>query len=196
MSNSKNFFCSRGCVYETNFNAYFNRGAFLLSPPMYSPKTPILIRQVSVQKKDIVDPMSMLNNKKLLFTFGQAWGQIVIQGTVLLGCTDIEDKDGGTQSVGEEIAERAIGAVAGAVTGVVGDGLRLVESYFDAYRASKYAKPLNLSALRYSKTLKFFLTEYNRGKFDANLNTVDFTFKGLVFDRQAEGLLEKIVDQL
>lgn len=194
---SKTLFCSRGCVYETNFNAYFNRGMYLLSPPMYSPKTPILIKQVIVQKSDITQPMSLLNNKKLLFTYGQAWGKITIQGTVLLGCVDSDDKDTALGGSAGDIAEKAVGGITGAITGVVGDGVRLIESYFDSFRVSNYQKPINMSAMKMARTVKFFLTDYTRGTLNAELNTLDFTFSGLVLDldKKKNNFLSNIIEQ-
>jgi hypothetical protein len=169
----KTILCSRGTVYESQFNPQMKDGMFALFPPLISPVTPIIINGAEIQKSDIVAPEVYLGNKKTLFTFGQAWGRVTIQGEILLGSVDFEEAG---------------------ITTTVANGLRIVETYFSLFRSSVYSRPIILSALRYAKPIKFHLTGYTRGAVNAEFNTIAFNLIGAVVDKQASGIRGAIMD--
>jgi hypothetical protein len=178
---SKSIFCARGNFYESQFNPLIKGGMFVLSPVLLSPVNPVLIQSAVVDRKDIYSAKAYLNNEKLFFSFGQAWGTIKISGEILLGPTDfLEGNQGG---------------VVNAVTQSVANGLRVVETYFDTFRASVYQRPIILSSLRYAKPVKFFLTTYQRGRVNINFNTVGFSFGGVIIDTN-KGFIQDAFDQV
>jgi len=164
---SQTYLCSRGSVYTSKLNPTISVGMFVLFPPLISPITPIIINGAELTKMDIVLPEVYLNGSKVLYSFGPAWGQITISGEILLGSVNLSE--------------------AGFLTSVA-NGLRIVETYFSLFRASNYGSPIILSALRYAKPVKFFLTSYVRGQVNAEFNTIAFKLSGLVIDRTLKGL--------
>jgi hypothetical protein len=119
--------------------------------------------------------MSYLNNEKLFYSYGQAWGEVSLEGEVLLGSSDIGE-----------------GGIGGAILDSAGNGLRLVELYFDLFRASSYKLPVILSALRYAKPIKFYLTSYSRGRVNPEFNTVSFALQGVAVEPNNSTLLGRI----
>jgi hypothetical protein len=139
---------------------------------------PVLLQSARVDRKDISSANAYLNNEKLFYSFGQAWGNINISGEVLLGPVCLGDA-----------------GPLEALSLSVGNGLRIVEMYFDTFRASKHKRPITLSSLRYAKPVQFYLTNYTRGTVNLEYNTVGFNLQGFVIDKD-KGFLEDVLDQL
>jgi len=173
---SGTIFCSRGTFYESQFNPLIKAGMFALFPPLISPVNPVIFTSATILKKDISAPMAYLNNEKLFYSFGQAWAHINLEGEILLGSA--------------EFGEDGIGA---AIVTAAASGLRIVETYFDIFRASVHKRPIILSSMRYAKPVKFFLTHYTRGRMNNQYNTVGFSLQGAVIDKN-EGLLQSLLD--
>lgn len=113
---------AKGTIYSI-FPSFGKRpvGYFLMLPlPVQAaniiPLEQILINDVIVNRGDMYSAVSCLNNEKLIYNFGKAFGDITISGTILMG----------SMSIG--IDERAL------------------HLYFDTYRMSSLKKPLKVLA--------------------------------------------------
>ena len=168
---SKTLFCSRGAYYRSSYSPISQSGMFQLFPPLVSPVTPVIFTSSTVVRRDIASPIAYLDNEKLFYSYGQAWGEVNITGEVLLGNSEF-----GEEGVGNSIINSAA------------NGLRLVELYFDLFRASTYGQPIILSALRYAKPVKFYLTSYTRGAVNPEYNTVAFSLQGAAIEKSNNSL--------
>jgi len=79
------FFASaKGCVYVPN--AVAGAGFYSLDGlGGGANSSPIMILNGGVNDTDIVLPVSTLNNKKVLYTFGRSFGNVTVNGMILLG---------------------------------------------------------------------------------------------------------------
>jgi hypothetical protein len=77
------FAACRGDVFVFGTSS---RGAYAMSPgPTGTSGSPVLINGVESSDIDVAAPVITLNRSKILYTFGDDFGQIAIHGTVLLG---------------------------------------------------------------------------------------------------------------
>ncbi len=96
-------------------------GYFLMLPaPVQAmniiPLEQVLINDVIVNRGDMYSAVSCLNNEKLMYNFGKAFGDITISGTILMGANTI------------------------------GLDERLLHVYFEQFRMSSFKKPLKVLA--------------------------------------------------
>lgn len=79
------FFASaKGCVYVPN--AVAGAGFYALDGLSGGgASSPIMILNAGVNDTDIVLPVATLNNKKILYTFGRGFGNVAVNGMILLG---------------------------------------------------------------------------------------------------------------
>ena len=81
------FASSRGCVYAPNSRG--GQGSYAVEGlDRGSAESPILILGADLKDSDIVLPVSTLNGIKIIYTFGEAWGDATILGLALLGSGD------------------------------------------------------------------------------------------------------------
>jgi len=175
---AKEILCSRGSYYESNYSPLLKGGMFQLFPLLISPVTPIIITSATVTESDIVSPNAYLDNDKLLHSYGQAWGQVNIEGEILLGSV--------------EFAENGLGA---SLLNSAFNGLRAIEFYFALNRASISSRPIILSALRYAKPVNFYLTNYKRGRMNVEFNIIGFSLQGWAIGKKSDSLLGTAVNQ-
>jgi hypothetical protein len=176
---AKKILCSRGAFYESNSNPTLNVGMYQLFPPLVSPVTPVFFTSVTVQEADISNPNAYLNNDKIFHSFGKAWGEVNIEGEILLGNVELDDNTTGGNIL----------------TGGL-NGLRLVEFYFSTFRASTFKRPIILSSLRYAKPIKFFLTHYTRGRANPEFNIVSFGLRGSMVVSNANSAVGAAVESI
>ena len=174
----KKIFCSRGSYYESQYLPTLKGGMYQLFPLLISPVTPIIITSATVTEKDIATPNAYLNNDKLFHSYGQAWGEVTIEGEILLGSV--------------EFAEESIGS---SLLNSAANGLRAIELYFALNRASVSKRPITLSSLRYAKPINFFLTDYSRGRMNVEFNIVSFSMRGHAISKSADSLVGTIINQ-
>lgn len=95
---AENFFPSRGCVYAVNTG---NGGAGFYQLEGLktggSGASPVLITGADFDANDIVSPHAALNNKRILYVFGEDFGNVSVYGMLLLG-----------QAAGEATAMRTL----------------------------------------------------------------------------------------
>ena len=62
-------------------------GLYAVNPKIGSDKDDgkVIINQIDVGSKQVVDPVSTLGDDRILYTFGDGWGDMRINGTILLG---------------------------------------------------------------------------------------------------------------
>lgn len=114
---STNYFPSRGCVYKIDTGGSSSQGFIELSPPLRgSTASPIVLESASVTQKDLVVPKPTLGDKKVIYSFGEDFGDVQIRGAILLG------------EVGKSMS-----------------GFAPVAGYFEANKTSKKKNPIEVS---------------------------------------------------
>lgn len=78
------FLQSRGCVIQVNRKGN-GRSYDLKGFPTGGDNSPILLTEAIVNRKDLVLPVTTLSNKKILYTFGEDFGTINLNGIIFLG---------------------------------------------------------------------------------------------------------------
>lgn len=80
-----NYFPSRGCVYKIDGGG--SSKAFIsLNPALTgSAQSPIILESSSITQKDLVVPKPTLGKNKVLYSFGEDFGEVRIGGAILLG---------------------------------------------------------------------------------------------------------------
>lgn len=82
---------------------------------------PVLLEDVQITENDVTLPVVALDDKRVLYSFGQNFGQAAVRGTIYLhGCSSITQK------------------------------MKQLKSAFDSKRVAKAKKPVNLSAYNVS----------------------------------------------
>lgn len=81
------FISSRGCVYKLNpgNNGASSGGYKLAGLPEGSANAPILVVNSSITENELILPTSTLDRKKVIYTFGEDYGNVTISGIVFLG---------------------------------------------------------------------------------------------------------------
>lgn len=145
-------FSARGCVYAFNQGSGQTRGFYALNPQLAGESTsPVLILGISVNDEDIVLPKPTLDKFKILYSFGQGFGQVQIQGLALLGPSG----------------------------GGGGSAVAKVTEYFQAHRTSSSAEPIGVS-LPGRVAYRVYLTALAVGQTDAQFHTQQFLIGGLL----------------
>lgn len=79
------YFASRGCVYKVN-NGSSSKAFIDLNPALKgSADSPIIFESSSITQKDLVVPKPTLGNTKVLYSFGEDFGDVTVNGVLLLG---------------------------------------------------------------------------------------------------------------
>lgn len=82
----ESFAACRGSVFAFSPSGTGKGGFYQIQPAITGDgESPILINGVESNDTDIVAPVVTLNKNKILYTFGEDFGQIAVHGTVLLG---------------------------------------------------------------------------------------------------------------
>jgi hypothetical protein len=145
------FYASKGCVY---IDRRGDSQGYKLDPQLSSGDNdyPILLRNASLSDSDVVLPVSTLDSKKILYTFGRAFGEVVIAGTVFLG-----------------------------PAGSKKDGLQKVINYFEAHGVGRAEKPAPVTfSMPGTKGYKIFLTGLRIMEADPDLNLHNFQLIGMI----------------
>jgi hypothetical protein len=80
------FISSRGCVYVVRSGAGSgNVNGYSLSGFPTGGSYPIILTNASVTDSDLILPAATLNNHKIIYTFGEDFGNIQVNGSVFLG---------------------------------------------------------------------------------------------------------------
>jgi len=114
--------------------------------------TPVLIMGIEISQTDIVSAVSCLNNIKVFYTFGQAFGNVVIRGEMLLGPL------GSIQS----------------------DGVRILNDYFHSQRVSNLKKATTFSVAQ--TAYKMYMTGLMIGNVDVEFHVLPFVISGVLID--------------
>jgi hypothetical protein len=85
MSGALYFTVPKGCVQKQSVYTGGQSGFELEGAPKGDEARPIIIRNCNFSTEDIILPVSTLSSEKILYTFGQDFGQLQILGTVFLG---------------------------------------------------------------------------------------------------------------
>ena len=82
---------SRGCVYKASGQG--SRGLYKVEGLQTSQnENPILLNAVNLEDSDVIGPVTTINAKfKVLYVFGEAFGNASIQGEMLLGKVDASE---------------------------------------------------------------------------------------------------------
>ena len=73
----------RGCVFRVGDD---DGDSFKLDPDLSgTEESPIILQSVNVENKAITLPVSTLDNTRILYVFGEAWGDISVGGIACLG---------------------------------------------------------------------------------------------------------------
>lgn len=145
-------FPARGCIYAHNTGGGGGTGFYALNPPIGgSASSPILLLGAALNDDDIVLPKSTLDNLKILYSFGQGFGQVQINGMALLG----------------------------SVTDGAGKGFADAVNYFQKHRVSSSKKPIQLS-LPGKVAYSVSLTGLAVGQTDPQFHTQQFMFGGVI----------------
>lgn len=146
----ENFAICRGLVV-TYQSGGSGGGFFELSPGLTgSPDNPILINGIEGSDNDLVSPVVTLNRSKILYNFGEDFGQIGISGTILLG-----------------------------QAGKPGDAFQQVLSYFKQHRTSTSSSTISVSAPG-GDAFKLFLVGLSFSVPDQEFHIQRFTLNGLI----------------
>lgn len=144
------FLSSRGCIYEVPAAARGD-GFYKLTPSIpSSADSPVFIQGVELQDNDVVSPVVTLENFKVLYRFGEAFGNATVYGDILLG------------------------PAAGKATGVT----RLID-YFAANRISKKGTPVSIS-MPGGKAYRIYLNGLVIGRVDPELHIQSFLISAII----------------
>lgn len=124
-------------------------------------EAPILINSVETTQNDIISQMSCLNNTKVLYTFGQSFGNVAVGGEVLLGPL-------GNMPTGEK------------------GGTRRLLDFFWTYRVSVYERPITVSIN--GEAFYMYLTGLKLGAVDRELHILPFVLVGTLLDLSREAV--------
>lgn len=121
-----------------------------------SNSSPILLTSIQYRQRDIVSQMPCLDNIKVIYAYGQDFGEITIQGEILLGPLG----DINTQ------------------------GAQRVLDFFAEHRVSRKFGPVAVSAV--SSTYLVYLTGIKMGAVDPELHIQPFSLFGTLWDANRE----------
>jgi hypothetical protein len=150
---SQLFLQSKGCLYIVKRGD--SRG-YSLKPELSSgnDEYPILLRNAALSDSDVVLPVSTLDKKKILYTFGRAFGDVMIAGTVFLG-----------------------------PAGNPQDGLSKVIEYMEKHGVGRADKPAPVMfSMPGTKGYKIYLVGLKIMEADPELNLHNFQLVGVIAD--------------
>lgn len=120
---------------------------------------PILIMGVETTQNDATGQMSCLNNTKIMYTFGQAFGNVGISGEILLGPMG-----------GMAIKDKG--------------GVHRLLDFFWKYRVSNHHQPITVAIN--GEAFYTYLTGLRLGKIDQELHILPFVLVGTLLDLHRE----------
>lgn len=139
---------SKGCVYRPSKG--IGGGWYNLEGLASGGGSPILILGAQSTDLDLVFPVTALGNIKILYTFGQNFGNMQVMGAVLCG-----------------------------PAGSNGGSFGKVMSFFEAKRVAKSHTPVNLS-IPGGRGYKVYVTGLGLAAPDAELHVQPFMIYGLI----------------
>lgn len=148
-----NYLCARGSV----INGLPKNGAGIYAVSGLESKKgqyPLLITGISFDKQDLLLPVACLNNVKVLYSFGEGFGQVVIRGQILLG-------------------PQAGGGSTSHVQGLI--------DWFQSKRVSKSRTPVKLSVLR-SGAVRAYLNSLQIAEADSQFHIQQFAMGGVLVE--------------
>lgn len=145
------FAAGRGCVYH---NAGGSAGWYKLEG-LGDNDPSILVMGSEITDSDIVLPESCVDNKKVLYVFGQKFGDVRVAGTILCG-------PGGERGAG-------------------GTAYDAVLTWFQGARVTKTKKPVSLSTPG-QKSYKIYILGLSFAIPDAEFHTQPFLIYGMIAD--------------
>lgn len=150
-SYSTDFFTCRGCVVRArsgSASAYKIDGWCNGAGSGYL----ITVDDVNITDKDLVLPVTAVDDKRVFYRFGKNFGQIQVIGTVYCGCA------------GRSYINSALGKV---------------QQAFESIRVSKSGRPKNVSVSSGFKCKAYF-TDLTLGQVDAEHNSIKYVLSGYV----------------
>ncbi len=148
-----NYLCARGSVV----NGLPKNSAGVYSVDGLESKKgqyPLLITGISYDKKDMILPVTCLNGVKVLYSFGEGFGQVVVRGQILLG----PQAGGGSTS-----------------------HLQGLIDWFQSKRVSKSRTPVKLSILR-SGAVRAYLNSLQIAEADPQFHIQQFAMGGVLVE--------------
>ncbi len=145
------FISSRGCVYTLSPNGGGAVNGYQLSGfPTGSAGYPIILTNASVSESDLILPTATLDRRKIIYLFGEDYGNVEIMGSVFLG-----------------------------PVGQPAQGLAPVIEYFQANGVTRNGgKPVNLS-MPGNTRYKVYLNALIVAEANAALNMHNFSLRGI-----------------
>lgn len=150
---SSSILCARGTVlsYGSKSKGIYDIAGLTTKKGDY----PLLIDSVTFGKKDIMLMMSCLNNVKVIYSFGQDFGNVAILGKILLG------------------------PIAG---GGKSEHMRGLLNWFETNRSSKKKKPVSVSILGQERAEKFYLQSLQLGDPVTEFHIQPFVISGILLE--------------
>lgn len=115
---------------------------------------PLMITGISFDKHDLLLPVACLNSVKVIYSFGEGFGQVVVRGQILLGP---QAGGGGTSHV----------------KGLI--------DWFQSKRSARARSPVKLSVLR-SGAVRAYLNSLQIAEADAQFHVLHFALGGVLVE--------------
>lgn len=166
---------ARGSVYKTDVGTSDSPGMYVVeglnrwreeenSPVVpfrtaftpFRQRSPVLIMNISIGQSDITSQVPCLDNFKVIYVFGQNFGNVGINGIVLLG------RDGDLQR----------------------DGVEQIRDFFNRNRVSKKLDPIRISVSNNGYLV--YLTGLQIGAIDPHFHILPFAMSGILLDVETD----------
>lgn len=145
------FLAARGCIYKYTPPGTGGSGFYKVSPAFpQSSGSPILLQGIDLQDNDIISPVVTLEDFKVLYKFGQAFGNATIYGDILLG-----------------------------PVGSTGGGLSALIGWFQANRVSKSSSPITFS-MAGGSAYRMYATGLVIGRVDPEYHIQNFAISAII----------------
>lgn len=149
---------ARGCVYRVAMpGGGQGSGFYRLDPDLGTGRGdyPILLTAVTGTKSDNLGLFPCLENFKVIYTFGQGFGDTTISGVVFLGRAD-------ETNVSQSMAQ--------------------LQRYFDRHRASVWKRPISVSMGSLKVAQRVYLRQLRMGAPDTELHVQPFEMSGVLVE--------------
>jgi hypothetical protein len=146
----KDFLACRGTVFIVK-TAGGSERSFKLRPGLVgTDESPILLQHLNLTTRAVDLPVNTLDGFRILYVFGEAWGEISIGGMALLGA------------------------------GGAGDALAKVVDLYNNYGVGKGSDKTMQASLPGGKSCSFYLTGLMIGEPDPELQYFTFAYSGKI----------------
>lgn len=127
-------------------------GAIALEPDisLRSPNNAVLIMDVRLEENDDIAPITCMGNRKIIYTYGKNFGNVSIDGIVLMGPNVAQDQ-----------------------------GVNRVLSYFRWMRLATRGAPVSLSMGKTGQAFFVGLTGFVMGQVDRQFHVQPFALSGI-----------------